>query len=286
MMFVWHFKLTEQYRIFNELYKKHALGDWIGGRAIGGLVSLRGITNIDFSPFIGIAYRCLHDYIESKKETNTFRLHFLGVNHKVDRFMIIVLENLFKKYLGPKHILDITYDSINYVQTFRENPLSPIYWYVDGQVIRYENVLSVPDELIRIAYPDENTRAIVYEEIDRKKRKERMLMANSFSCFGVYGNIGIDKYMEKKIYESGIINDICEKRNISDVRRSLLSLLDTIQNESPGLFTSIHCKSIIDSFTILHAFHWWLSLRFNNKSEFDNLMTQMTELINFPKMIT
>ena len=43
------------------------------------MVALRGITGIRFSPFIGMAYRCLLDYLDAGRFDQDFTLHFLGM---------------------------------------------------------------------------------------------------------------------------------------------------------------------------------------------------------------
>mgnify|MGYP001339346043 FL=1 len=97
--FVWHFKMPAQYEIWKALYEKHDLNRIIRHRAIGGMVALRGITGIRFSPFIGMAYRCLLDYLDAGRFDQDFTLHFLGMYLPYDRFEMAILDGLFDRYL-------------------------------------------------------------------------------------------------------------------------------------------------------------------------------------------
>ena len=71
------------------------LNDYVVNYAAGGMVGLRGITQIDFSPFIAPMYRCLYEYINGNKNFD-FRFHALGVYIQHDRFFLWFLEDLFK----------------------------------------------------------------------------------------------------------------------------------------------------------------------------------------------
>ena len=97
--FVWHFKMPAQYAIWDLLYAKHGLNRIVRHRAIGGMVALRGITKITFSPFIGMAYRCLLDYLDAGRFDQDFTLHLLGMYLPYDRLEMAILDELFARYL-------------------------------------------------------------------------------------------------------------------------------------------------------------------------------------------
>jgi hypothetical protein len=116
--FVWHFKIKEQYLIWNDIYNKLELNKYVQNYAIGGLVGLRGIVNIKFAPFISLCFKILFNYIERQDFKNSLNIHILGIYIKTDRFMIELLEQLFNKYLEEYNATcNITYDSINYMRT-------------------------------------------------------------------------------------------------------------------------------------------------------------------------
>jgi hypothetical protein len=98
-------------------YPELELNEIIKYRAIGGMVGLRAIKKIFYSPFTGISFRCLDGYIKAGNFTHDFRLHYLGINIDYDRFQIAFLEELFNRYLKGKSKAIHTYDSINYSRT-------------------------------------------------------------------------------------------------------------------------------------------------------------------------
>ena len=89
------------YDLWNNNYKELGIGEIVKRRAIGGMSGLRKNKINKPSPFIGIAYKSLCDFIKSQETNhqNEFHLHFLGINLIQDRFAILLLEQLFQKYL-------------------------------------------------------------------------------------------------------------------------------------------------------------------------------------------
>ena len=97
-VFVWQFKLLKQYNIWKRIYNENNIeSSPIKHFGIGGLVSLRGITGIKFSPFISMAYKCLK-IIHDKNINDTSILHILGVYHLHDRVIMSFLHKLFNRY--------------------------------------------------------------------------------------------------------------------------------------------------------------------------------------------
>ena len=92
LFFVWQFKTKEHFAIWNRINTELDLNNYVKHRAIGGMVSLREIAQINFSPFIAIAFRCFLDYETSPDPSDEFRLHLLGINIRYDRFIIAFLE--------------------------------------------------------------------------------------------------------------------------------------------------------------------------------------------------
>ena len=109
LYFVWQFKTKEQYDLWDVMYQDLELNNFVKHRALGGMVGLRGLTGIRFSPFIANSFRCLLDHQESRISTTEFRLHYLGIYIKYDRFIIAFLEKLFQRYLGDNHRVILSY---------------------------------------------------------------------------------------------------------------------------------------------------------------------------------
>ena len=63
MYFVGQFLRNDQYEVWNKLYREFELYSVFKNRAIGGMVSSRRYFRNVPSPFIGIAYRYLFDFL-------------------------------------------------------------------------------------------------------------------------------------------------------------------------------------------------------------------------------
>jgi hypothetical protein len=151
LYFVWQFKTKEHYAIWDRMVSELDLNQYIKHRALGGMVSLRDITGIDFSPFIANSFRCFLDYEMSPDPFHDFRLHFLGINIRYDRFIIAFLEKLFKHYMGNSHNAVLTYDSINYSRAAQlKMRYLEVYSFIEPDLIVYRDIPSVPEKILRI----------------------------------------------------------------------------------------------------------------------------------------
>lgn len=283
-MFVWHFKLAAQYRIFSELYKELELGRWIDGWAIGGMVRLKQIAKISFAPFVGIAYRCLADFIKAGRFDHPFRLHFLGIYVPYDRFMIAVLEKFFARYLEGKIDVEMTYDSINPDHTSRMNPAMPIYHYADGELICYDNVLSIPYTLVDSTYNDEELASYILEEIERRRRGERLLNASSFGALNIKGNLDLDRFFMDMVDHYQICDLFIKNSSYSVIEYRLGRIVADLGQRYPFICNKRFCQCVNLTFQHLFQFHSWF---INDKSDerFDELMQYIIRVIDFPKLI-
>ncbi|MBF0204661.1 MAG: hypothetical protein HQK67_10195, partial [Desulfamplus sp.] len=204
IFFVWQFKMLPQYEIWKTLYKELELERYIQNRAIGGMVGLRGVTGIKFSPFIGMVFRCLYDYINADNYSNDFRLHFLGMYNRYDRFEIALMEKLcsyyLSYYLGDKNITaKFTYDSVNFAHTARMNPEIPIYCIDGDNIVVYDNVVNVPADVIKKVYEDAGSELYknIQQEIECRRHGKRLDNASSFSPLNIHSNMNLDRYFER-----------------------------------------------------------------------------------------
>jgi len=116
-IFIWHFKTHDLYQIWCDLHHElisSGYGKHIKNRAIGGMVGIKGMTGIIFSPFIALAYRCFKDYVEAGMFQIPFQLHLLGVYTLPDRLIIAYMERVFERYLALESMnidVTLTYDS-------------------------------------------------------------------------------------------------------------------------------------------------------------------------------
>lgn len=282
-MFVWHFKIKEQYEIFEKLYTELELSRWIGGRAIGGMVGLRGSQQINFSPFIGIAFRCLYDYFMAERYDLPFRLHFLGVYLRQDRFVIAILERLFERLLGEKIRIELSYDSINYEHSSRMNKELPIAHYDGSELLLYKNIEHVPLEIIKQAYKNTDIYEFVLDEIRLRKSEKRLINSGSFSALNIKGNIDVDKFFLDivDIYE---IVSILNSQSFAASNGRMISVLKKLKQDYPLIFTENFIKSTLASFVDIYIFNSWI-LTDRKIESFNNHLGKITGRIAFPKVI-
>lgn len=266
--FVWHFKMHSQYAIWKSIYDELNLKEYISNRAIGGMVGLRGKTKIKFSPFIGMIYRCLLDYLHAGNYDIDFRLHFLGVNIIYDRFHISFMEKLCKYYFNHNITAYFSYDSISYAETVRRkvsnisDPLS-FYSFENNLFEYYESILSVPDDILKSVYHNQDLYSFIINERNRiskkKKRSKQKVMynANSFVPLNVMSNITIDKMFQQIIDEYEIVDIFIKSKSFTTIRNKIDCILDIFSEKYPTIFTDYVNNSILENFKITHYFHCW-----------------------------
>ncbi|MBF0234726.1 MAG: hypothetical protein HQK65_17040 [Desulfamplus sp.] len=293
--FVWHFKMHSQYAIWKALYDELDIKNYVNSRAIGGMVSLRKITGINFSPFIGMIYRCILDYLHAGNFDIDFRLHFLGVNNKYDRFQIVFMEKLCEYYFDHNITAKFSYDSVNYAETIRrkivdmKDPL-PFYSFENNNFEYYETILKVPDHVIKSVYQDHDLYTYVIGERDRigkkkKGSKQKVLEnTNSFVPLNVMSNMAIDKLFKQVIDEYELVDIFTKSKSFTTIKNKLRCVLEIVSKAHPTIFTNNVNNSIIENFEITHEFHEW----FTENQTYDQLDFHMKYFINnidFPEKL-
>lgn len=274
MYFVWHFKIKEQYDIWDELYNELKLNDHIENRAAGGMVGLRGITQIDFSPFIAPMYRCLVDYLNGNTSV-PFRFHALGVYIQHDRFFLCFLEKLFNYYLNTDQCL-ITYDSVNYMRTAQLRSRELDIYHFNGTTIDIFPHINCPEHIYREVYPG-NLYGSILTEIDNIRNKQKMLDVGAFVPLNVYGNVQLDKFF----------NHIIDKYDILDkfLKGKMIDVFPSLYSAHPHVFTSRRIECLKTNFRQTWPFHQW----FTTSRKYDTLkplMYKFIEDINFPASLS
>lgn len=255
--FVWHFKMQDQYEIWKHLYDKHDLNKYIRHRAIGGMVALRDITGISFSPFIGIAYRCLLDYIESQRYDSPFSLHFLGMYLPYDRFTMAVLDVLFSWYLEGDVAVFTSYDSISPLQAPRKSKDVPFFQFQGNQLLALNNLVDAPATTLEMVYTDPTMIQFVREEIERRRNGERLLDANTFAPLSVFSHREVDRYFEHVVNKHGLAEVFFQKWSLTQVNAHFERALVCLGIECPALFTKHLKESIMRNVAITYEFHRW-----------------------------
>lgn len=279
--FVWHFKMQAQYEIWKGLYHDLSLNDIILNRAIGGMVALRGITGIKFSPFIGIAYRCLLDYLDAKRFEHPFSLHYLGMYLPYDRFAMALLDALFTRYVEGQVPVVTTYDSINPSHSARMNPNLAFFQFSGEDLLVNVNLMDAPREIVRSVYGEAELVRFVEEEMDRRRNGEKLVHAGSFAPLNIYSHRQLDLYFEHVIATHELADLFFREHSLTAINWHVSQMLDRLGQNHPVVFSKSIRQSIMQNIEITFQFHrWFLDSRIRDKLE--GLIANNIRRIRFP----
>lgn len=199
--FVWHFKMREQYEIWDELFREFNLSSKVSNYAIGGLVGMRkSVHGIDVAPFSSIAFRCFLDHLQGSKSHKPLRLHFLGINLPQDRFQIALLEKLFISY-QDKLDVTCTYDSISYMRESIYKSTHGNFFHFSGTGLDKYSYASAPCELINYVLNTDSLRDKFQYELAKLSTQTRKDNYYVFAPLEAYSEIEIDKYLQSLFSE-------------------------------------------------------------------------------------
>ena len=284
LYFIWQFKTKEHFAVWNRIVQELDLNSYVKHRALGGMVSLRGITEIDFSPFIANAFRCFFDYENSPDPADEFRLHFLGINIKYDRFTIALLEKLFERYMGDHRKAVLSYDSINYsISAQRKIKSLEIYQFVENTLSVFRDIPSVPESILKRVYPGDLLGAI-QEEIGSIKGFRKVYDIGAFAALNVFSNQSIDRYLEHIIDDYELIDLMLNHRNGINFVNRIRSVFNELSEKHPYLFTTHMVKSIKKNLSITLDFHNWYKFR-RDIETLDRKIYRFIEKIGFPRVL-
>lgn len=270
LYFVWHFKIRDQYDIWNKLYTDLKLNDYVNNRAAGGMVGLRGVTQIDFSPFIAPLYRGLIDYLNGNTEI-PFRFHALGVYIQHDRFFLCFLEKLFNHYLKT-NTCHITYDSVNYMRTAQLKARALDIYDFNGTGIDIYPHISCPDTIYKEVYPGQLYDDL-QQEIENVKNSQKLNNVDAFVPLNVYGNVQLDKFFNYIIEKYDILNKFLTGR--------MIDIFPAIAYAHPNVFSNRRLECIKMNFRQTWPFHQWF-MNSKKYEDFHPLMYKFISDINFP----
>ena len=281
-IFVWQFKLLKQYNIWKQIYNENNIGSSpIKHFAIGGLVSLRGITGIKFSPFISMAYKCLK-IISDKNINDTSILHILGVYGNHDRVIMSFLHKLFnRQYLKDKLCkIQVTYDTVNF-------SLSGLYKLK-------EQIMFIPeeDETYTFGFAHElinkMDRVIDDPEILETVKRDLTCVLNNTpveetrmaSLLNVIAQSTIDKIIDDEIDKNKIVELFLETSNFNTFKNKISPILRELEYKYPLIFGNRTKKNLIN-FQYCFAFHYWY-MNGRDETKLEVLMEKFISLIGFP----
>jgi len=295
-MFIYQFKMKSQYLIWKQLFDELEIKKYVNCYSIGGLVGLRGMLrnnnetdDLKFSPFIAIAYKCLLDFISSKKFDKEFRLHNLGIYIKHDRFELHLLEKLFRRYANNQLEINITFDSINYMRTAQLKCRDlEIYSFINNELERHQNIQSVPDHIIRDVYYDNEYYTAIQKELEIiKNNKDKKL--DNIDCFtplNIYSNINLDEFFGYIIDKYEITDAFFIATDFQHFLRLTNPILSNLSIMYPKVFTSRLVTCIKENLRITYIFHKFFINRPSNETKMyeklDELILQFIARIAFP----
>ena len=264
-IFIWQFRLKDTYRIWCRIHDELVeLGysKLITHRAIGGMVGLKGETQIIFSTFLGLAYRCLKDYITTGLYHIPFQLHLLGVYTLSDRFMIVYIEKVFNRYLTQLSITSgviITYDSTNYFRTAQYNARKLITnSFENGQLHHYPSVQNIPDQILRKVYFTNDLYSHIQSELQRLKDGKKLFEGNSFAPLNAYNFVEEDRFLEDVTTRYKLIDPLFETHDIASFRDETEHILNKILLSTPYLFGPQFKDGIMDNMVKVYRLNkWW-----------------------------
>ena len=280
---VWHFKILKQYKIWNQIVKDLDLNSIVNNKAVGGMVGLRGIVPIKFSPFIGIAFKLFYDYLETANFDNPFTVHFLGIYIKTDRFIIWLLENLFKHYLESENIstgVKLTYDSINYMRTaqLKVKSLDHFELHDNGECEYFKSVLDVPSSIIETIYSDVDA---IKVEFDNLRNNKNLNNIQALVPLYVASNLNIDKLFNHIITKFDVVDLIISSQNYNTFKNKIKAITHHLDATYPYLFTNSFISNMSESLKYVYAFHHWFKTN-RNSEQLENLLERVINNINFP----
>lgn len=276
--FVWHFKMMEQYEIWNRLYQELELSRFISHRAIGGMVGLHKETKIRFSPFTPMSYRCLLDYLDAGSFDREFGLHLLGMYIVYDRFQIAFLEKLFSCYLQSPGKVVMSYDSINPKHSAMMNAQKPFFHFAEENISCFTGITDIPKQIIEGIYTDVD---YVHEEIGRYMEFEKKLQnAATFTPLRVYSNLCLDRFFEWIIDHYELV-EMMESTSITTLMGNFSTITKDMAKKWPQVFTRQVCTAMQNNMRITHKYHRWFITKRDHET-LDEDMRSFIKMINYP----
>jgi len=279
-IFVWQFKLHKQNSIWKKIYDDELRQELdLKHFAIGGLVSLRGITGIKFSPFIGPAFRCLK-LISDKNLPKESILHILGVYHLHDRVALSFLHKLFNQvYLKNKECsIQITYDTVNYALSGLYKLREQIIFVPEGDDYICDFSYNLYDKIDRII-EDPEVLEIIQQDLNKIITGEQINDTRISSLLNIITQTTIDKIINDTLDKYNVVDLFLESKNFNKFKNKLLPILMNLEKKYPLVFGNRTSKNLLN-WQYTYAFHDVYMTQSEEKIE--KLIDRFIQLINFP----
>ncbi len=282
---IYHFKTPELYKIWRRLEKKLSLRNHMKFRAIGGMVSIHAIAKLSISPFIATTFNCLSDYEQSVFNGEEFRIHFLGISIRYDRFVIAFLERLIQHYLGASVSVLFTYDTVKFKR-------SAMYYQdhiceFDGSVLYAHDPLQLSDQWYSSMYQNHEeliprVKADLISKASGKKHREQA----NLEPVTVSSALAVDRFFEYIIDRYEMIDIMLNARNGNYFEPEIAEALDLAFDGYRHIFSKNAIKNIQESLEQVYTFHEWYSKNRSADRLEELSLRFITEEIDFPFKLT
>ena len=285
LVYVYQFKISEQYEIWNKIYNEFWVNeDRLKHFAIGGLVSVRGVTGIKFSPYIAMLYKLLH-IVGNKNLEDESILHILGIYGIHDRFSLMFLQKLFNDIYLKDHncSVQLSYDTINFFVSglFKIRDLDSIIPQDNGSYICDLNDNLIEEMQKIILYPD--ALQAIKDNIQCLHNKSSLCDTRVYCYLNVVRQLMTDKIMREVINKYDLVNQFLEFDNFNSLKNNMRPLFLNLEKKYPFVFRNYTSK-IMNNFQWIYSFHrWWMEGRDSNRLE--KGIELFIKQINFPKAI-
>lgn len=284
-IFVWHFKIKKQFDIWKYLYKRLFFDDKnLKNFAIGGLVGLRGMTNIKFSPFLGPIFLCLK-LIEDRNLNDTSLIHILGVYALYDRFIMIFLDKLFNRiYLKDKNCkVNITFDTVSYLinglYSVRRFPALSLP-FIDINENKIHHDFNDFHKIIETYFPDIDVRKQILIDLENIAANKEIEYHHLSSLGNVIYHTLIDFIFNYVIERDNLLDLFLNAKNYNQLKIALKPIYTKWCIEFPEVFPNIE-DNILNNLLWVHSFH----LAYSSNCDLSRLeagIDKFISAINYP----
>jgi len=285
-IFVWQFKTPRQYKIWNELYND-IFGDCkeLKHYAIGGMVGLRGITGIDFSPFIGCCYQILNLIYEKNFNCESI-IHLLGIYGLHDRFLMGIIDRLFNHYLitdKRQGSVKITFDTVNHMISglYKVRELKSIIIEENNVIYDYNHLMV---DKFHLLIENADTCKTVQLDLQNILNNKKIDDTSVIATLEVIKNQIFNQIMDNAIDHYKIIDLFLESKNFNKFKNNFTPIYLGLERDFPYIFGNRLSKTLIN-FQLLYSFHQhWIDGR--DPKKFHKMMDKFIQLVGFPSDLT
>jgi hypothetical protein len=266
-IFVYHFRMLDLWEVWQKLYEDLDIGKKVIHRSIGGMVSLRGLNRHQyFSTFTFIVFRLFCDFVNSGSKAEEFRIHLLGINHPIDRFLIAIMEKAFNVAIGDETKITFSYDSVRYNYDAWKKFNKVGYWDVKNQELISNKLLDVPEATLKKVYPSDLD--YVKDEISNHRKGKKLKSTSIFVPLSIHSQMLLDQFFMNVVDELDIVNRMDNKKgtSLSGFKQRITGIKDDLFDNYSAFFKrdkkkamSMFEKRIEDELYIVAGLINWLT---------------------------